>query len=51
MEGFSERAVQEALNIPSDQAVILVVPVGYADNSAQTKTRLSLDEIVHQNSW
>lgn len=51
MEGFSERAVQKALNIPPHQAVILVVPVGYADNSAQRKTRLSLDELVHQNSW
>ena len=51
MEGFSERAVQEALGIPSHQAVILVVPVGYADNSAATKTRLSLSEVVHQNCW
>lgn len=51
MEGFSERAVQEALDIPSSQAVILVVPVGYADNSAQTKSRLPLIELVHQNSW
>jgi nitroreductase len=51
MEGFSERAVQEVLNIPSSQAVILVIPIGYADNSKQTKTRLSLSELVHQNSW
>ncbi|HEX8263860.1 MAG TPA: nitroreductase family protein [Pyrinomonadaceae bacterium] len=51
MEGFSERAVQEALNIPADQAVILVIPVGYADNSKQTKTRLSLSDVVHQNGW
>jgi nitroreductase len=51
MEGFSERVVREALNIPSNQAVILVVPVGYADNSASIKTRLSLAEIVHQNHW
>jgi nitroreductase len=51
MEGFSERTVQEALGIPSDQAVILVIPVGYADNSKQTKTRLSLTDVVHQNGW
>lgn len=51
MEGFSEAAVRDALEIPSNQAVILVVPVGYADNSAQTKTRLPLTELVHQNSW
>ena len=51
MEGFSERAIQEALDIPRDQAVILVVPVGYADDSVQTKTRFSLAELVHHNSW
>lgn len=51
MEGFSEPAVRAALGIPSDQAVILVVPVGYADNAAQTKTRLPLKEMIHQNSW
>jgi nitroreductase len=51
MEGFSERAVQRALDIPPHQAVILVVPVGYADNSAAVKTRLSLSEVVHQNCW
>jgi nitroreductase len=41
--------ITPVLNIPSDQAVILVIPVGYADNSKQTKTRLSLSEVVHQN--
>ena len=51
MEGFSESAVQKALDIPHNQAVILIVPVGYADNSARTKTRLPLSELVHQNSW
>ncbi len=51
MEAFSERAVQKILGIPRNQAVILIVPVGYANNSAQTKTRLSLAELVHHNSW
>ena len=51
MEGFSERAVREVLEIPCDQAVILVIPVGYADNSRATKSRLALSDLVHQNSW
>jgi len=51
MEGFSERAVREALDIPLNQSVVLVVPVGYADNSKQTKTRLSLADLVHYNGW
>ena len=43
MEGFCEHAVRRALGIPSSQAVVLVVTVGYADNSALKKTRLPLD--------
>jgi nitroreductase len=51
MEGFGERAVRRALGIPSSQTVVLVVPVGYADNSGQKKTRLPLDGMVHRNRW
>ena len=51
MEGFSERAVRKVLNIPKSHAVILVVPVGYADSSNKAKTRLPLKELVHYNSW
>lgn len=51
MEGFGEHAVRRALGIPTSQTVVLVVPVGYADNSAQTKTRLPLDELVHRDRW
>jgi nitroreductase len=51
MEGFGERAVRRALGIPSSQAVILVIAVGYADNSSLKKTRLPLDERVHRDQW
>lgn len=51
MEGFGESHVRRALNIPRSQTVVLLIAVGYADNSAQRKTRLPLAEIVHQDSW
>jgi nitroreductase len=51
MEGFGERAVRRALGIPSSQTVVLVVPVGYADNLALKKTRLPLDGRVHREQW
>lgn len=51
MEGFGERQVRRALGIPSTHSVVLVIPVGYADNSALTKTRLPLDGRVHRNGW
>src|SRR5436305_813895 len=38
MEGFGERAVRRALGIPPSQAVILLLAVGYADNSGLKKT-------------
>lgn len=50
MEGFSEQAVKRVLGIPSNQTVVLVVPLGYADNSG-AKTRLPLNELVHENHW
>jgi len=51
MEGFGERSVRRVLGIPSSQAVILVVAVGYADSTAPIKTRLPLDGRVHRNGW
>lgn len=51
MEGFGETAVRRVLNIPADQAVILVIPVGYADNSRVKKTRLPLAGRVHRQAW
>jgi len=51
MEGFGEYQVRQALGIPSSQTVVLVVAVGYADNSAAKKTRLPLDGLVHRDHW
>lgn len=51
MEGFSEPQVRRALGIPSSHTVVLVVAVGYADNSALTKTRLPLEGQVHREGW
>jgi nitroreductase len=51
MEGFGEHAVRRALGIPSSHNVVLVVPVGYADNAALSKTRLPLEGRVHRDRW
>lgn len=51
MEGFGERQVRRVLGIPSSHRVVLVVSVGYADNSALKKTRLPLDGRVHRERW
>jgi putative NAD(P)H nitroreductase len=51
MEGFGERAVRQALGIPSSQLIVLVIAVGYADNAALVKTRLPLEGRVHRNCW
>jgi nitroreductase len=51
MEGFGEHAVRRALGIPSTQAVVLLVAVGYADKSGLKKTRLPLDGRVHRDRW
>jgi nitroreductase len=51
IEGFGEHAVRRALGIPASQTVVLVVAVGYADNSGVTKTRLPLEGRVHRDRW
>jgi nitroreductase len=51
MEGFGEHQVRQALGIPSSQTVVLVVAVGYADNSSLKKTRLPLEGRVHRDRW
>ncbi len=51
MEGFGERQVRRALGIPSSHNVVLVIPVGYAENAALTKTRLPLTGRVHRDRW
>jgi putative NAD(P)H nitroreductase len=51
MEGFGERAVRQALGIPSSQLVVLLVAVGHADNSSLARTRLPLEGMVHRNHW
>ncbi len=49
MEGFDEIRVRRALKIPSRFIVCLVVPVGYAADGPLTKSRLSLDRLLHVN--
>lgn len=51
MEGFGEPQLRRALGIPSSQSVVLVVAVGYADNSSLKKTRLPLEGRVHRDRW
>ncbi|WAL61805.1 nitroreductase family protein [Thermocoleostomius sinensis] len=51
MEGFRECWVRRALGIPSDQLVVLVVAVGYPNDSTPRRTRLPLDGRVHHNGW
>lgn len=51
MEGFDERRVRRVLGIPRSQVVVLVVPVGYADDQELKRTRLPLEEFVHREKW
>ncbi len=51
MEGFDETWVRKALGIPSSHIVPVVIPVGYADDSEQIKTRLPVKELIHINGW
>jgi nitroreductase len=51
MEGFGELAVRKALGIPASQLVVLLVAVGYADDTPKIKTRLPLEQHLHRDRW
>lgn len=51
MEGFDETRVRKVLNIPSTQAVLLVVPVGYAADGESKKSRLPVEDFIHRDGW
>jgi len=51
MEGFDERRVRRALNIPHSHIVPVVIPIGYADNRDLKKSRLPLAKMIHWNGW
>ncbi|MBI1388415.1 MAG: hypothetical protein GC154_08205 [bacterium] len=51
MEGFDERRVKKALNIPRRFIAPLVAPVGYAADGELKKTRLPIADCVHYNTW
>jgi nitroreductase len=50
MEGFDEKRVRRACRIPGSFDVILLVSVGYADDTPRPKSRLPLEDRVHHVS-
>lgn len=49
---FNEKAVKEALNIPTHIRVVAMTPLGYPDEEKGFVTdRKSLEEIVHYEGW
>ena len=51
MEGFDERRVRRALNIPRSHTIPLVIAIGYAECADLKKSRLPLQKFIHSNGW
>lgn len=51
MEGFDSRRVGQVLGLPGGMEPMLIVPVGYADVSGLSKTRLPMSSLVHREVW
>lgn len=47
MEGFDEKRVKKAMNIPARFHAALVVPIGYGTGEKRTKSRVELKDVVH----
>lgn len=51
MEGFDERRVKAALDIPRRHVVPVVIPVGFSPDRDLPKSRLPLAESLHRDGW
>ena len=48
---FEEYMVFDLLGLPNGTKPIAIIPIGYTDEKAKPSTRMSLDKVVHQESW
>lgn len=48
---FEEYSVYNLLGLPNGTKPIAIIPIGYPDEKSRTSTRMSLDKVVHQESW
>ena len=45
MASFREEEVKDALNLPADTSVVMITPIGYADENPAERPRKSLNEV------
>lgn len=48
---FDEYAVSELLGLPQNTRPIAIIPLGYADEKPAAPRRMSLDRVVHWETW
>lgn len=48
---FDPKLVKEALNLPEGIEPVAMTPLGYPADTPKTKSRKSLEEIVHWEKW
>jgi nitroreductase len=49
---FDEALVKQTLGIPANVRVVLLMPLGYpTDGAAVSKSRLSMDKVLHLERW
>lgn len=48
---FEPEPLKKVLGIPNGIEPIVLTPLGYPDESPQTRERKSINEIIHWNIW
>lgn len=48
---FDEYAVSELLGLPHGTTPVAIIPVGYPDEKPSAPSRMSLDKVVHWETW
>lgn len=48
---FDENMVRDILKIPINERPVAMIPVGYSDENPVMPQRMSLDQVVHRETW
>lgn len=51
VKSYNEKSVGQILKLPGEVAALMLVAVGYYENSPKAPVRKSISEVIHYDSW
>ncbi|HYE82459.1 MAG TPA: nitroreductase family protein [Clostridia bacterium] len=51
VKSYNEKSVGQILKLPGEVAALMLITVGYYDNTPKAPARKSVSEVIHYNGW